>query len=206
MDTISYNQDDLDNLIIKDKEYFAKKRKKRFLILALVLSVLIAVVIVLIIIFKPKEINEIICQYKTENEEKYINIIKYMKNVDFTLIIDDIKYSKEYSHNFERAGTHNVIFQFKDKLDSLEGFFEGNQNLISANFSNLKAENIKTMKSLFSGCTNLKNFTFNSETPNLVDIRDMFYNCASLTSVNLNINTTKVIYMDYMFYNSVNLT
>ena len=125
MDGISYNEEELDSLIIKDKEYYAKKRKKLILILVSILSVLIiAVVVPLAVLLKKKAINEIICQYETENDNQYINIIKYNENVDFTLIIDDVKYNKEYSHNFEKAGTHNVIFQFKDKLDSLEGFFK----------------------------------------------------------------------------------
>ena len=171
MDGISYNEEDLDNLIIKDKEYYAKKRKKLMLILFPILSVIvIAAVIALVFIFKPKVINEIICQYETENDNQYINIIKYNENVDFTLIIDDVKYNKEYSHNFEKAGIHNVIFEFKDKLVSLEGFFEGNQYLINADFSGLKTEKIKSMANLFQDCIKLDNITFNIETPNLENI------------------------------------
>jgi len=206
MDGISLHEEDLDNLIIKDKEYYAKKRKKLILILAPILSVLIiTIIIVLVILLKPKINNAIICQYKTEKDNQYINLIKYMKDVDFTLIIDNVKYNKDFSHNFEEEGIHNVTFEFKDKLKSLEGFFEDNKYLISADFSNLIAEDIYKMDSIFKNCINLENFTFNSDTPNLVNIRDMFYNCVSLTKVNLSINTTKVNYMDNMFYNSVNL-
>ena len=208
MDEINYNEEELDNLIIKDKEYYAKKRKKLILILVPILSVIvIAAVIAVIFIFKPKVINEIICQYETEKDNQYINIIKYNENVDFTLIIDNVKYNKEYSHNFEKAGIHKVIFEMKDELDSLEGFFEGNQYLISADFSRLKTENIKSMANLFKDCIKLNNIVFDIETPNLENIRYMFYNCGSLNDIiKLNIINSKVKYMDYMFYNSVNLT
>ena len=112
MDGISYYEEDLDNLIIKDKEYYAKKRKKLILILAPILSVLIiTIIIVLVILLKPKINNAIICQYKTEKDNQYINLIKYMKDVDFTLIIDNVKYNKDFSHNFEEEGIHNVTFR-----------------------------------------------------------------------------------------------
>ena len=92
-----------------------KKEKKFIIILTSIFSVIvIAIAIALIILLKPKEINEIICQYKTDKDNQYINIIKYTENDDFTLIIDNVKYNKEYSHNFEKAGIHNVIFEFKD--------------------------------------------------------------------------------------------
>ena len=191
MDGISYLEVDLESLIIKDKEYNAKKKKKLILIIVPILSVLVtAIVVILIILLKPKVINEIICQYKTEEDNQYITIIKYMTDVDFTLIIDNVKYNKEFYHNFEKPGIHNVIFQFKDKLGYLNGIFGGNQHLISADFSNLITENIYSMDSIFKDCTNLENVTFNSDTPNLVNIRYMFYNCVSLTKVNININTT----------------
>ena len=74
MDGISYYEEDLDNLIIKDKEYYAKKRKKLILILAPILSVLIiTIIIVLVILLKPKINNAIICQYKTEKDNQYIS-------------------------------------------------------------------------------------------------------------------------------------
>ena len=61
MDGISYNEEELDSLIIKDKEYYAKKRKKLILILVSILSVLIiAVVVPLVVLLKPKVINLIL--------------------------------------------------------------------------------------------------------------------------------------------------
>ena len=53
---------------------------------------------------------------------------------------------------------------------SLEGFFEGNQYLINADFSGLKTEKIKSMANLFKDCIKLNNITFNIETPNLDNI------------------------------------
>ena len=207
MDEINFDDQDLDNLVIKDKEYYSKKRQKIALIIIPILLVLfIAAVIALVFIFKPKVINEIICQYETENDNQYINIIKYNENVDFTLIIDDVKYNKEYSHVFEKKGEHKVIFQFKKNFGSLDYFFEGNQYLLNADFSQLITKNVKSMSNLFKDCINLNNVTFDNETPNLENMSFMFYNCSSLEEVHLNIDTSKVKQMDYMFFNSSKLT
>ena len=114
MDGISLHEEDLDTLIIKDKEYNTKKKKKLILILVPILSVLvIAIVITLIILLKPKVINEIICQYKTEKDNGYINIIKYMENVDFTLIIDNVKYNKEFLIILKRQEYIMLFFNLK---------------------------------------------------------------------------------------------
>ena len=193
MDEINYNDQDLDNLITLDKKYYAKGRKKLLLILIPILIVLIAVIIVLIIVLGQKDTNKIICEYSTNKDNENIPLINIKNNSDFTLIIDGVKNDKKNYHIFEKAGRHNVIFEFKNKLDSLESFFEGNQYLINADFSQLKAENIKSTANLFKNCSHLNNVTFDNETPNLENIRYMFYNCNSLETVNLNINTSKVI-------------
>ena len=41
--------------------------------------------------------------------------------------------------------------------------FEGNKNLIRADFSNLRTDNIKSMKNLFKYCSNLVEVIFNAK-------------------------------------------
>ena len=65
----NYNNDELEQLIIKDKEYFRKRRIKCLLIWIPII-VVIAVAITLIVVFRPKPDNKIICYYKTLKELK----------------------------------------------------------------------------------------------------------------------------------------
>ena len=95
---------------------------------------------------------------------------------------------------------HNVTFHFQSKLDSLEGFFIGIVNLIEADFSQLKTENIKSMSKLFKECSNLTKVNFDNNTPNLENINYMFFGCSSFREVKLNFNTSKVTNMEYMLY------
>ena len=156
MENFDYANQDLDNFIIKDKNYYAKIRKKCLLICIPILLV-IATALVLYFILKPKEDNKIICRYETKEDNENVILINIDDNIDYTLIIDDVKYSKKKSHNFQKAGKHKVIFDFKKKLNSLEGFFEGNVYLLDADFTKLQTENIKSMENLFKDCTNLFN-------------------------------------------------
>ena len=66
-DDYQENYQDLDNLTIKDKEYYAKKRKRYLLIVIPILVVIITVTIVLIIVLQPKTYNEITCKYETNS-------------------------------------------------------------------------------------------------------------------------------------------
>ena len=111
-ETFDFGNEDLDNLIIKDKEYYAKRRKKCLLIWIPILLVIITV-IVLYFVLKPNENNQIICQYETKEDNENIILINIDDNIEFIVIIDDVKYDKKKSHNFQKAGKHKVIFDFK---------------------------------------------------------------------------------------------
>ena len=189
---------DLENLIIKDKIYYKKKRKK-ILLISIPIILVITIVIILIFVLKPKPDNKIICHYQTLFDNENINLININNDIDYNIIIDDINYGKKSSHNFNKSSTFKVIFDFKNKLDSLEGFFKGNKNLIIADFSKLQIDNIISMADLFNSCDNLKEVFFDNKTPNLKSLSNMFYNCISLNSVQLNIDTSKVEKMDFMF-------
>ena len=127
---------DLENLIIKDKIYYKKKRKK-ILLISIPIILVITIVIILIFVLKPKPDNKIICHYQTLLDNENINLININNDIDYNLIIDDISYGKKSSHNFNKSSTFKVIFDFKNKLDSLESFFKGNKNLMDADFSKI---------------------------------------------------------------------
>ena len=203
------NNQDLENLIIKDKEYLAKKRKKYLLIGTLILSiiiVIIAITIVLVIVLKPKIYNEIVSQYQTKKGNENIPLHNINNNIKFKIIIGDTTFENKNNITLEKAGKHIIIIEFENELDSLEGLFEGNHYLIEADFSKLQTEKIKSMENLFKDCSNLTKVDFNNKTPNLQNARNMFYGCDSLTSINMQFDTSKVTRMDYMFYHCEKIT
>ena len=204
-ETFDFGSQDLDNLIVKDKKFYAERRKKCLLICIPILLV-IATALVLYFILKPKEDNKIICRYETKEDNENVILINIDDNIEFIVIIDDVKYDKKNYHNFEKAGKHKVIFEFENKLNSLENFFEGNKYIIDADFSNLQTENIKSMENLFKDCAYLTNVNFDNKTPNLENIRNMFFRCSLLKEVKTNFDTLKVERMDYMFYGCDSLT
>ena len=65
----NFETEELENLVIKDKEYHRKRRIKCLLIWIPII-VVIAVAITLIVVFRPKPDNKIICYYKTLKELK----------------------------------------------------------------------------------------------------------------------------------------
>ena len=81
----------------------------------ILIPILLAIItaIVLFFVLKPKADNKIICQYETKTDDENVILINIEDNIDFTLIIDDVKYDKKKSHNFQKAGKHKVIFDFK---------------------------------------------------------------------------------------------
>ena len=204
-ESFELEQNDLDNLIIKDRKFYAKKKKKCLLICISILLVIITG-IVLYLFLKPKIDNKIICQYETLEDNENVILINIDDIIDFILIIDEIEYDKKKSHNFQKAGKHKVIFQFEKKLNSLESLFEGNKYIIDADFSMLQTENIKSMENLFKDCTNLTNVNFDNKTPNLKNTMNMFLKCKLLKEVKMNFNTTNIERMDNMFNGCESLT
>ena len=125
----SYADIELETLVIKDKSYYRKKRIKCLLISTpIILGIAIATT--LIIVLWPKPDNKIICHYQTLIPNENIELINIKDDINYNLIIDDNNYEKTNSYQFGEVGTYKVIFDFKNKLNSLEGFFEGKTNLI----------------------------------------------------------------------------
>ena len=195
----------LENLVIKDKEYQCKRKKKILLIVLLVLLAIIIIIIVILLLLRPKG-GKIFCIYRTIKENENIHIINVNKDIAFTLYVNDTSYSQNNFHTFKTAGLHNVIFHFKKKLESLEGFFENLDNLVEIDFSKLETENVKSMAKVLQYCQNLTKVNFDNITPNLENISRMFNESYYLLVVHLNFNTSKVTNMDWMFYYNDELT
>ena len=79
-ETFDFGNEDLENFIVKDKEYYARRRKKCLLIWIPILLV-IATAVVLYFFLKPKEDNKIICQYETKIDNENIILINIDGNI-----------------------------------------------------------------------------------------------------------------------------
>ena len=136
---------------------------------------------------KRKKGGKIICSFTTLSDNENIRLIRTNEDIEFDLIIDGTEYDKNYYHSFEKAGLHSVIFHFKNKLDSLEGFFNLNSNLIEVDFSQLETENIKSMAYLFNKCQNLTkvNFGSNFDTSKVTNMQNLFSFCEELNALDL---------------------
>ena len=205
-------EQDLDKLIIKDKKYYYKKKKKLLLIIFVILIIIAIIVTLSIIIKQIVEDNakykggQIICVYETLNDNENILLINIKDDIQYELIVDEIKYDKNNYHTFEKSGLHNVIFHFKNKLDNMEGLFKNVKNIIEIDFSKLETENIKSMEYLFANSTNLKKVNLDINIPNLENINYMFSNCSSLKILNLDFDISKITEMKYLFFGCKELT
>ena len=173
---------ELDNLIIKDKEYHRKKKKKRLLIFLSILLVIIIIIIILILLLRRKG-GKIICIYRTTKDNENIRLINANNDIDFALYVDDKSFSQNNNHTFEKAGLHNVYFHFRKKLETLEGFFQNLDNLVEIDFSQLETKNVKSMENVLCYCQNLTKVNFDNKTPNLINMSRMFHESYYLTDV-----------------------
>jgi surface protein len=185
----SFEHNDLENLLIEDKEYQCK-RKIRIIIIIVAILIFIGILIGVFFIvreIKRKKGGKIICSFMTSSDNEIIRLIRTNEDIEFGLIIDGTEYDKKYYHSFEKAGLHSVIFHFQNKLDSLERFFNENSNLIEVDFSQLETENIKSMAHLFNKCRNLTkaNFGSNFDTSKVTNMRNLFYSCKELNELDL---------------------
>ena len=73
----SFDVVELDNLVIKNKEYRKKKRIKIIKIISIIFAILIVIGVVLFIILTilANNYGKIICDYKTDNDNENIELI-----------------------------------------------------------------------------------------------------------------------------------
>ena len=197
-------------MIIKNKEYYRKKRIKALIIIFIIIIIIGILVGIFFIIKEFLRIKggKIICSFLTSNDNKNIQIININEDIKFSLIIDGKEFDKNNYHSFEKAGLHNVTFAFKNKLDSLEGFFNENNNLIEVDFSQLETENIKSMAFLFKKSQKLEkvNFGSNFDTSKVTNMQYLFYSCKRLNEIDLSsFELENLINAEYMFGDCIQL-
>ena len=90
---------------------------------------------------------------------------------------------------------------FKNKLNSLDGLFKNNKELIKVNLGKFNMEEVTSMKSTFSGCSNLTEVNLEGvNSSNLEKMENTFENCTELKIINLSpLNTSKIDDMNNIF-------
>ena len=236
--SIDYQNDDLNQFIIKDNEY---RRKRRLKLLAIFLPIILVIIIVIIVIvlLSLYRGGKLTCIYITKKDNESVTLLNeniYQK-YKIKMKLGDKSIDTTNTYIFPKAGNNHLItFEFKEKISSLENFFEGIDKLYEVNLSNLKFEEdkITTMSKLFYNCINLKtinisikikskiestaemlyncksleniDFLKDLDTSNVLNMSNMFAECSSLKIENIFLRTNKVKDLSRMFYHCVNLT
>ena len=205
----SFENNSLDNLVIKDKSYRNKIKKKKIKIYLIIFAILIIIIAIIVIVYKILTIDygKITCIYETYNENEEIKIINlYNKDMKFFYIINEEKFAQNNIHTFKDNGMHNVTFVFKKKLNTLANLFKELENLIEVDLSELEADKITSLKRTFYNCVNLKKVKFDFKESNLInDMSYLFRNCTSLENVTFNFNIENVKDMSGLFDNCTSI-
>ena len=101
-----------------------------------------------------------------------------------------------------------IILKWSEALKNCSWMFYNLENIIEVDLSNFDPANVKEMREMFSGCTNLEKITIGNNFNSLIvtDVYRMFYRCSSLKSLDLSgFDTSNVIKMNDMFYNCTSL-
>ena len=186
-----FNQDfqneDLNQLIIKDNEY---RRKRMIKLLAIFIPIIIVIIIavIVIIVLSLYRGGTLTCNYITKQDNETVTFLNeniYQK-YKIKMKLNNKTIDTTNTYIFPKKGEHLLTFEFKEKISSLENFFEGIDKLYEVNLSNLKFEEdkITTMSKLFYNCINLKtiNITININSK-IESTAEMLYNCKSLENI-----------------------
>ena len=92
---------DLENLIIKDKQYY-RKRKIKCLLFWIPLILVIGIVITLVVLLRPKPDNKIICHYQTQDGTENTTLININNNIEYNIIINDTNCGKINSYKLNK--------------------------------------------------------------------------------------------------------
>ena len=225
----------------KPKKQLSYKTIALIIIILVTISCVCTFIIIRIINKKKnKEItnNKIIAIYKGEHEKKIkiINSKLYGNQINGYKIYqgeNNLRYLDEdilEDGKLYSFGNDLIIVQlnFNSSLSSLGHMFEGCENLINIDLSNIESDSIKNMSHTFANCNNLQKVnlkylnTFrvssmdslfegcknlvdiqgleNLNTDSLKNISKMFVNCENLIIVNLSsFNLDKIKYKDNIF-------
>ena len=169
-------------------------------------------------------LKDICCNFDIEKDQCdnsnymsiYYNIEKQSQNFPLLceecfenigyIMIGDIMYSKYDKFNISKET--KIEIHFADPLTNLSNFFNGEENLVSVDLSNLNSSKINDMSYLFNDCTSLNTINIsNINTSLVINMSSMFAGCSSLNILNLsNFYTPLLINMNQMFYGCDSLT
>ena len=87
-------------------------------------------------------------QFPTEKQPNTLNFKQNEKSID----------NNNNTYTFDKAGNHTLTFEKKQKIESLENFFEGIDKLYEVDLSKLIFEDDININAhgLFKNCINLK--------------------------------------------------
>ena len=109
------------------------------------------------------------------------NNLRKLKNIE---IINDFYTPSE-------TGYLTVEIIFKKSFTNLDNLFLNNKELIKVDMTNFEMKEISSMKSTFSGCTNLEGVNLEgSNSENLKNLDNTFEICTNLKNINLSLNNT----------------
>ena len=194
---------DLDNFIIKDNEYRKKKKIKYTLIISSILLAIITITIVLVLLLIYRG-GKITSTYITKTDNEFVKLINenIYNKYKFSLKYNDESIDKTNNHSFSKAGKHVIVFEFKEKIESLENFFDGVDKLYEVDLSELNFENdIISTKRLFAGCENLKKIKLGFDTSKIQNTAEMLLNCKSIENLDFldNYDFSNALNMSSMF-------
>ena len=133
------------------------------------------------------DINYITAEFNIQQPYESIKIINTLGNSqeikDNILIkIDGETKSFTYKYRFNKIEKCAVEYYFLRNLTKTNDMFNGCNNIISLNLSNLNTQNITNMSYMFSECSSLSNLDLsNFNTQNVTDMNFMFFGCSSLS-------------------------
>ena len=232
-----YQTEDLEHFIIEDNEYRRKRRIKLFAIIFPIILAIIAItlVIVFLLIFVGGTLT---CTYVTTKDDEQVKLLndKIFEKYTLKITFGEESIDDNNLYTFSKAGKHKITFDFKEKIESLENFFEGLDKLYEVDLSQLIFEEnkITSVSKMFKNCINLKkinikinidtkienaeemcyncksleniDFLNDIDTTHILNISSIFAECSSLNIEKIAIKTSKVKDLSKMFYNCINLT
>ena len=146
------------------------------------------------------KLNEIYNNILLFNSKIKDGIDVFVNNKKINMIIEDNKWKIDY--DFQNIGQYTFEITFKNKIDSLNGFFEGCSNIISLDLSNFDSSNVTSMKNMFAGCDKLKEIKglCKLNIKKVTTMEAMFSKCSELEYLDLtNCDTSNVTDMGFMF-------
>ena len=131
----------------------------------------------------------------------------YEKFID-EIVIDNISIIPTFYYTFPDIGEHSVkILVNSHEMHKADKMFYNISHIIYFKFSELKINNLRSMREMFKNDNNLEKISFsNGKYKEIIDLSYMFENCKSLRLINnidLVSNNTKNI--SYMFANCSSL-